>query len=61
VFLDESTNAMDAPAEEKVFASLRAQAITVVSTGHRDSLLRHHATVIDLGRSSASGSDGHDN
>ena len=51
MFLDEATNAIDEPMEERVFSSLRQRGVTVVSTGHRDSLLRQHQDVMDLGGS----------
>lgn len=49
IFLDEGTSAIDGPAEERVFTSLRSRGITVVSTGHRDSLLHQHQKILDLG------------
>ena len=46
-FLDEATSALDERAEASAYATLRARCgATIVSVGHRSTLLRHHANVL---------------
>jgi len=35
--------------EENVFKALQGRLITVISTGHKDTLLKYHPDVLDLG------------
>lgn len=44
--LDESTSALDLATEEKMYAALAAAGVTVVSVGHRPSLLRYHDRIL---------------
>ncbi|GAB0493730.1 hypothetical protein MMPV_005015 [Pyropia vietnamensis] len=44
--LDESTSALDLATEEKMYGALAAAGVTVVSVGHRPSLLRYHDRIL---------------
>ncbi len=50
LFLDEATAALDEPMEEKVYATLRARlpGTTIVSIGHRTTLLAFHARHLEM-------------
>ena len=48
VFLDEATSALDVASEAACMALLHGAGITVVSVGHRPSLVPLHATVVDV-------------
>ena len=48
LLLDESTSALDAANEAKLYEQLAGLAITPISVSHHASLLRHHAQVLEL-------------
>ena len=47
-FLDEASSALDLANEDRLYRQLAASRITPISVGHRASLLRHHAWVLEL-------------
>jgi ABC-type uncharacterized transport system fused permease/ATPase subunit len=48
--LDESTSALDVQTEEKMYSLLKKFGITYLSVGHRPTLLKYHAKVLQLQR-----------
>jgi vitamin B12/bleomycin/antimicrobial peptide transport system ATP-binding/permease protein len=48
--IDEGTSALDIPAETRLYEALKDRGITVVSVGHRPSLLNFHDRILRLGR-----------
>jgi putative ATP-binding cassette transporter len=46
--LDEATSALDLANEEKVYQELAATGITLLSIGHRPSILKYHTQVLEL-------------
>lgn len=48
VILDEATSALDMANEEALYQQLAASGTTMVSVGHRPSLLKYHAQVLEL-------------
>jgi putative ATP-binding cassette transporter len=48
LFLDEATSAVDVETERKLYTELLTRPITLVSVGHRPSLLLFHERVLDL-------------
>ena len=46
--LDEATSAMDVANEEQLYRQLAASATTLISTGHRPSILKYHTQVLEL-------------
>jgi putative ATP-binding cassette transporter len=46
--LDEATSAMDIANEESLYEQLAATATTLISTGHRPSIKKYHAQVLEL-------------
>jgi putative ATP-binding cassette transporter len=48
IFLDEATSAVDVNTERKLYAQLLSRRITLVSVGHRPTLLSYHDLVLDL-------------
>ena len=48
LLLDESTSALDAANEAKLYEQLEGLAITPISVSHHQSLLRHHSHVLSL-------------
>lgn len=46
--LDETTSALDAANEERLYQRLMASGITYLSVGHRDSLRKHHRKLLQL-------------
>ena len=48
VILDEATSALDIANEESLYAALAASDTTMVSVGHRPSILKFHAQVLEL-------------
>ena len=52
VILDEATSALDLANEKKLYEQLKAKETTLISVGHRPSLLQYHEYVLELdGRS----------
>lgn len=47
-FLDEATSALDPANEELLYTVLKSVGATVVSVGHRPSLVRHHNKILQL-------------
>lgn len=47
-FLDEATSALDPENEQLLYSLLAGVGATVISVGHRPSLVRHHAKVLQL-------------
>jgi vitamin B12/bleomycin/antimicrobial peptide transport system ATP-binding/permease protein len=54
VCIDEGSSALDMANEERLYDALREMRITVVSVGHRPSLLRYHDTLLRLGKDDGS-------
>jgi vitamin B12/bleomycin/antimicrobial peptide transport system ATP-binding/permease protein len=54
VCIDEGSSALDMANEERLYNVLRDMKITVVSVGHRPSLLKYHDTLLRLGRDDGS-------
>lgn len=50
LFLDESTSALDEPTEEYMYTMLKSEMpeITIISVGHRSTLLKHHKYKLTL-------------
>jgi putative ATP-binding cassette transporter len=48
LFLDEATSGLDEMAERRLYEALAATDITVVSIGHRESLVGYHTCVMDV-------------
>ena len=48
IFLDEATSAVDVKTERRLYAGLLSRTITLVSVGHRPTLLAYHSKVLDL-------------
>jgi putative ATP-binding cassette transporter len=48
VFLDEATSAVDESTQEKLYQNLLASGVTVISVGHRPSIIRYHEQVLHL-------------
>ncbi|MDB9540911.1 ABC transporter ATP-binding protein/permease [Anabaenopsis tanganyikae CS-531] len=52
VILDEATSALDLANEKKLYEQLKAKETTLISVGHRPSLLQYHEYVLELDGSS---------
>ncbi|MDB9375052.1 ABC transporter ATP-binding protein/permease [Nodularia sphaerocarpa] len=52
VILDEATSALDLANEKNLYQQLKAQGTTLISVGHRPSLLQYHEYVLELDGSS---------
>jgi len=50
--LDEATSALDIANEENLYGQLAASGTTMVSVGHRETILKYHRQVLDLGSGS---------
>ena len=48
VILDEATSALDIANEENLYKELAASGATMVSVGHRPSILKYHSQVLEL-------------
>lgn len=48
LFLDESTCALDVDTEKEMYTLLLSWAVTLVSVGHRESLIRYHSKELKL-------------
>jgi putative ATP-binding cassette transporter len=48
VILDEATSALDIANEDNLYKELAASGVTMVSVGHRPSILKYHAQVLEL-------------
>ena len=46
--LDEATSALDIDNEDNLYRQLAASATTLVSVGHRPSILKYHPQVLEL-------------
>jgi len=46
--LDEATSAMDLENEESLYRQLASSTTTLISTGHRPSIKKHHSQVLEL-------------
>lgn len=46
--LDEATSALDVKTEERLYSLIRKSGTTLVSVGHRPTLLKHHDLVLEL-------------
>lgn len=46
--LDEATSALDIANEESLYELLEASSTTLVSVGHRPSILKYHSQVLEL-------------
>jgi len=55
VLMDESTSALDAANEAKMYQALASQGITYVSVGHRASLKKYHGRLLHLGGGDGNG------
>lgn len=47
--LDEATSAMDVSNEDRLYRQLAVSGTTLISTGHRPTILKYHAQVLELG------------
>jgi len=47
--LDEATSAMDVGNEDRLYQQLALSGTTLISTGHRPTILKYHAQVLELG------------
>ena len=52
VILDEATSALDLANEKRLYEQLKAKETTLISVGHRPSLLQYHEYVLELDGSS---------
>ncbi|MBL8083912.1 MAG: ABC transporter ATP-binding protein/permease [Candidatus Obscuribacter sp.] len=48
VFLDEATSALDSENERRIYELLKKLGTTIISVGHRESLIQHHQKVLEL-------------